>query len=248
MVILENLTLFICIHEKTVLDGNRLKNDIINHLSQLKKFIFNIRSLFYDFNQTDLLSNEDIQHTFVGLGDNQVISYIDYLSIYGQCHYFSYPYVLKYYDDITNKFPDGLFKCVREVSLLDQRPFEYEFFIRIAKAFPLLEKLSVSNKTPQQQKLINNNKHLSIIEYPHLIELNFIYAHDDYIEQFLINTKTFLPNNIHFWCDYKSLKRVTHDFTRSTMRVNCVKIQRLHFYDRFQITKSLTNYFPHAQV
>jgi hypothetical protein len=81
-----------------------------------------IRSFFHVSNQTHLLSNEDMQQTFENLGENRIISYVDY---------FSYPYVWNYYRDITNQFPDGLFTCVREVSLFDERPFEHEFFIRI---------------------------------------------------------------------------------------------------------------------
>jgi len=133
-----------------------------------------IRSFFHVSNQTHLLSNEDMQQTFENLGENRIISYVDY---------FSYPYVWNYYRDITNQFPDGLFTCVREVSLFDERPFEHEFFIRIAEAFSLLEKLSVHNRTPQQQQqLINNKKNLSLIEYPHLTELDCNCVHDDYIK------------------------------------------------------------------
>jgi hypothetical protein len=42
---------------------------------------------------------------------------------------YSYPYTLTYYDDISNNFPGGLFKCVREISLFDERSFEHEFFV-----------------------------------------------------------------------------------------------------------------------
>jgi hypothetical protein len=143
---------------------------------------------------------------------------------------------MRYFDNAINLFPNELFQCVREVSLFDERPFEYEFFIRITQAFPLLEKLTLTNEIPQKQKLINNDKHLPIIEYPRLIEFNFICVHDDYIEQFLLDTKTFLPNNIHFWGEYKDVKRVTQNFTLDTMRVNCAKIKYLYFYDRFHIS------------
>ncbi|CAF1050282.1 unnamed protein product [Rotaria sp. Silwood1] len=46
-----------------------------------------------------------------------------------QCHFYSCPYTLRYYHNITNSFQGGLFKCVCEVSLFDERPFEHEFFI-----------------------------------------------------------------------------------------------------------------------
>ncbi len=43
---------------------------------------------------------------------------------------------MKYYKNIINSFPGGLFKYVREIFLFDERPFEHEFFIQIAQAFP----------------------------------------------------------------------------------------------------------------
>ncbi len=61
-----------------------------------------------------------------------------------------------------------------------------------------MEKLSVINRTRQKQKGNNNNEHLAIIEYPCLIELNFLNVHNDYVEQFLVNINTCLPNNIYF--------------------------------------------------
>ncbi|CAF3965460.1 unnamed protein product, partial [Rotaria sp. Silwood2] len=247
---LEELALYIFVGQRTCLDGNCLKNDIINHLPRLNKFTFNIRSFIYDLDQADLLSNEYIQDTFKGLGDIQVISCVDYFPKQrtGQCHFYSYPYTLTYYNNITNNFTDGLFKFVREVSLFDEHPFEHEFFIRIARAFPLLENLSMINQTQQKQKLNNNNEHLSIIEYLHLNQLRFIDTHDDYVEQFLVNTNTCLPKNIRLFIHYDSLKRVTNNFTRVATRVNCCKINCLRIYNQFQISKRLTNYFPNAKI
>ena len=48
---IEKLDLYIAVGErKTFFDGNDLKMNIINHMSQLNKFTFNIRSwnLFYN--------------------------------------------------------------------------------------------------------------------------------------------------------------------------------------------------------
>ena len=250
MVNLKKLALYICVNRSTVLDGNDLKNDIINHLPQLNQFMYNIRSLFRASNQNEIPANKDIQRTLADLSKAHANFYIDYLpdDRIGQCHYYSYPYTLNYYDDITNKFPGGLFACVRRVSLFDYRPFEHQFFIRLAQSFPLMEKLTVSNLKAQQQKLTNNNQCISVIEYPHLTELDFNCAHSDYIEQFLMDTKTFLWNHVNFWSDYDPLKRATHNFTSVTTRLNSTKIQSLHFHDSYQISKSLTDYFPYALI
>lgn len=250
MVNLERLVLNICVYDDELVDGNQLKNHWTNSLPRLKTFIFNIRSLFSTIDEPDLPSNEDIQCTFADLKADRVISYVDHVETHGQCHYFSYPYQCYFCDFITNQFPDGLFESVREVSLYDERPFEHEFFLRIGKMFPLLEILSLTNLTPQRQKSVNNKKDLPMVEYPHLTELNFNCAHDDYMEQFLMHTKTVYPNDIDFWGDYESLERVTRCFTRKSMRINCAKMKHLYFYDRCrsQISNRLQNYFPHAKI
>jgi hypothetical protein len=142
------------------IDGYDLKKDIINHMPRLNKFIFNIRSIILYHNQIDLPSNEDIQYTFRDFKDDHIISCVDYFSAAeeGHCHIYSYPYKLKSYEKITNNFPGGLFKCVREVSLFDERPFEYEFFLRITQSFLLLENLSVINEKSQNNKQYRKSK------------------------------------------------------------------------------------------
>jgi hypothetical protein len=248
MINLEKLSLYICVVQRTFLDGNNLKNDIIDHLPKLNKFIFNIRSYIYTV-RGQLLSSEEIQDTLRDLGDNQIISCVDFFrkENRAQCHFYTYPYTLKYYHNITNSFPGGLFQCVRKVSLYDDRPFEHEFFLRIAQAFPLMKQLSLINRTPQTRKANNNNEHWPIIKYPHLIELRFFDVDDDYAEEFLFSTNTCLSNDIHLSIGYDSLKRVTHNFTRDATRINSTKINSLYVFHRFQSSKDFTNYFPHVK-
>ncbi|CAF4554129.1 unnamed protein product, partial [Rotaria magnacalcarata] len=131
--------------EKRFIDGYDLKYNIINHLLRLNKFVFNISSHLPLNDQISLSSNEDCQLSFKDVQDNKVISYVDYFSDCkrGQCHIYSYPYQGKRYQSITNNFSYGLFESVREVSLFDERPFEHEFFVKIAKSFPFMEKLTL---------------------------------------------------------------------------------------------------------
>ncbi|CAF4604862.1 unnamed protein product [Rotaria sp. Silwood2] len=213
MVNLEKLILnFAANCQKTFIDGNNLKKNIISHMSRLNIFTFNIRSKISFYNQMHLLSNEDIKNTLTNLGDDYKINCcVDYFpkEKSGQCHIYSYPYSLIYYDNITDNFSGGLFKYVRRVSLFGDRPFEHEFFIRIAQTFPFLKQLTVNNLTPQNRKQYensnNNNQDLPIIKSPHLTGLDFIDVHDDYVEQFLVNAKTCLSNYIHTIIDYNSL-------------------------------------------
>jgi hypothetical protein len=247
-----DLTLTVFPNNKFI-DGFELKKDIINHMVQLNKFTFNIRSCIQCSNQIDLPSNEDIQYTFRDFND-RIISCVDYFSMdeEGYCHIYSYPYKLNFYKNITNHFPGGIFECVREVSLFDEHPFEHEFFLRIAQSFPLLEILTLSNEKPQNNKQCreskNDNQHLSIIKYSHLTKLNLFETHEDYVEQFLVDTKMSLTNGIYLLVNYQSLQNVTYNFTRDDTRTNCAKVNHVSLYGQSEISQHLKDYFPHATI
>ncbi|CAM4801113.1 unnamed protein product [Rotaria magnacalcarata] len=213
---LEELSLHVKICDKnTFVDGNDLKKNILNNMSRLQKLQFYIRSTTGVLNRINIPSNEDIQYTFKDFHNNHIISYVDYFTDTqrGQCHIYSYPYTLNEYYKITNNFPGGLYKCVTKISLYDERPFEYEFFLRIAQSFPYLKKLIIENMKPQNGKQkSDDNQNLPIIEYPHLITLDLTKSHLDYIELFLFDTKIRLPNNISVVAIYQARRRVTKKF------------------------------------
>jgi hypothetical protein len=246
MINLEKLALyFVTNRNGTFINGIHLKTNIINHMSRLNEFIFNIQSIVRCNNPMHLLSNEDIYLTFQSFEYYKIICCVDYFPRreYGQCHIYSYPYALRHYDNITNNFPGGLFPNVQEITLFDEHPFQHEFFIQISQAFPLLEKLSVSNFKPQNFN--DDNRKFSVIEYSHLTALHLFHVHDDYVEQFLFDTKTSLPNFIRLSIDYDQLQRVTHDFTRDTTRNNCSKIKTMR--NSLQLPKHNRSYFPHLE-
>ncbi|CAF1470948.1 unnamed protein product [Rotaria sordida] len=250
---LEKLCLNLIVRsENTFIDGNELKQNIINHMARLQRFEFYICSSISLRNQIYLQSKEDIQHTFRDFKDDQVISYVDYFQKEqcSLCHIYLYLDQLKYYYTVTNNFPGGLFPCVRKISLYDDHPFEHEFFLRIAQSFPFMQTLSLKNFKPQNNKLCkesqNDNQDFSIINYPYLTNLTLYDAHDDYIEEFLVDTKICLPNNaVHVNIYYEQLKRVTHNFTRDTTRINCAKLNSLHLNGR-RLPKYAKDYFPHV--
>ncbi|CAM4834649.1 unnamed protein product [Rotaria magnacalcarata] len=252
---LEQLGLYVAIFVDTFIDGNHLKKNIINRMSRLNQFKFYIRSFVYIRNQVNFPSTEDIQRTFIDFqNNNNIISYVDYFSEanQSQCHIYSYPSFMPYYGNITNNFPGGLFKYVRVVSLFDEHPFEHEFFLRIQESFPFMEQLSVANYKSQNHKQSyksnNDNRNLCLIEYSLLGELVILNVHDDYIEQFLFNTKTYLQNNVLLHIKYESLQRVTHNFTREDTRINCAKINELKLYKTKCSNSSLQEYFPYAKI
>jgi hypothetical protein len=252
---LEKLDLALIVStKKTLIDGNNLKLNIMNYMPLLNKFTFNICSSTRFYNKFNLPSNEYIQETFKDFKNKQIISSIDYFKErgYSQCHIYSYPYQLKNYNDITNNFPGGIFECVRQISLFDEHPFEQEFFFQIAQSFPFLEKLTLINQKPQNNKQLrkskNRNQNLSIIQYPYLLELDISEAQKDYHEQFLFDTKTCLPNNVCVSMNYRLAKKVTRNFRRITARSNCTKMRFVAFFQKSKFPDHLKDYFPHAKI
>ncbi|CAF4541005.1 unnamed protein product [Rotaria socialis] len=252
MINLEELSLYVKICDiNRFVDGNDLKKNILNNMSRLKKLQFYIRSTTGVLSQINIPSNEDIQYTFNDFHNNHIISYVDYFTDTqrGQCHIYSYPYTLNEYCKITNNFPGGLYKCVTKISLYDERPFEYKFFLRIAQSFPYLKKLIIENMKSQNDKpKSDDNQNLPIIEYPHLITLDLTEAHLDYIELFLFDTKMRLPNNISFIVLYQALRRVTEKFTRNATPIHEKKLHRLSLLGKYRIPKYVKEYFPHTKI
>ena len=223
-------------------------------MPRLNKLVFNIRSIIRFPNRSNLLSHEDIQDTFRDFKDNEIISCVNYFPEMkkGQCHVYSYSYATRYYYNVTNNFSGELFICVRNVSLYDEHPFEHESFRRIARSFPLLEELTLMNWKGQRnercQKLNENNQDLSVIEYPHLNNLILYEVHDDYVEQFLVDTNMCLPNGIYLHLHYQSLKNVTHDFKKDSTRINCCKVEQLYIFGESNIPQLLKDYFPLTKI
>ena len=62
-----------------------------------------------------------------------------------------------------------------------------------------------------------------MVNFHHLVLLNFDTVHDCYVEQFLSSKKTVLPNNIHLPVEYEQLVKVTCAFTREATRINTLK-------------------------
>lgn len=236
------LDLFI-VYNETFVDGKYLQTNVINHLPQLRQFLFNIHSKFSLTDHPAVLSNEDIQQTFTHSIYQKIISSIDYFpkDRTGQCHMYSHPYRSIHFNDITNHFPGGLFNCVRDITLFDERPFEHEFFMRIALAFPFLQQMSVTNFQAQKYKEdpVSNdeNEHFPMIEYRNLLYLDLSRIHDDYAEQFLFDRKTSFFNDIFLRIHRSVIERVTLNFTRDATRNNSSKIKLLCLDDSIDLSQ-----------
>jgi len=244
---LEELRLYLkCSRRASFIDGNNLKANIIYFLPRLKKFAFVICSMIIDYKKMNLLTNEDIQNTFGGFPNKNINSYVDYFpnKNESQCYVYSFPFTLTSYERITNNFPGGLFTFVRKISLFDERAFEHDFFRRIQKSFPFMEGLTVVNWHAQNKKLQNVNEYSTLIHYHHLTCLDLLEVHDDYIEEFLLDTKTSLPFNIKVYVYYEAIRRITCDFQRTETRINCSKMNCVYSSrDSFRPSKHFKKYF-----
>jgi hypothetical protein len=100
----------------------------------------------------------------------------------------------------------------------------------------------------RRRKSKNDDENLSIINYCHLTKLRFFQAHEDYLEEFLLDTKTCLLNNVYLYVGRELLEKVTDNFTRDATRLNCSKI--IYCYSNYgaQPEKHVKDYFFHTDI
>ncbi|CAF5164094.1 unnamed protein product, partial [Rotaria sp. Silwood1] len=84
----------------------------------------------------------------------------------------------------------------------------------------------------------------SYIEYLNLTSLSVNYVDDYYIEQFVLDTKTYAPRLTEIKVHFHRLQTVTKNFTRDATRYNCRNIKRLIFEKTMNYPKQLYLYFP----
>jgi hypothetical protein len=249
---LEELTLYIRIgNRSTFVDGTNIHNDILIHMPRLHTFRFYIYTEIRFDDSVHRLSDNDIQQTFTNIGYHQVVCSVNYCRNHrAMCHVFSLPFIFNHLEKITNKFPNIIFNNVTYLMVADAIPFKYEFFIRIAKAFPLLKYFSIVNITSPlwnfNSYTADNIDSRSYIEYLNLTSLDVNFVDDYYIEQFLLNTKTYAPRLTEINVRFDRLRIVTENFTRDATRDNCRNIKRLIFEKtiNYPYPEELYLYFP----
>ena len=248
---LEKLTLYLPIDgQNRIIDGTYIQHDILDHMPQLYSFTFYICTYVETVDLSYKLTSEDIQQTLTGIGQQHTTSMVSYiLSDKAACSIFSLPFEFGCLKDLGNKFPNIVFSCVTYLLVQDTHPFEHEFFMRIARSFPLLKHLRVLNEEPQvlgglMTSSSGNCQLYSIIEYPHLTTLDLKYAHGDYVEQFLNERKAYIPCLTEFGVFIHDLKVVTKDFTREETRHNCGKVKRIFTLGSLVHSRDFCLYFP----
>ncbi|CAF3138493.1 unnamed protein product [Rotaria sp. Silwood2] len=250
MTYLEKLTLYLRIKNRgTFIDNTHLQNEILFYMPYLHSFTFYIGT--YD-DTADLfryVPRQNIQHIATNTGHQCVTNIVKYNSNrQAVCCIFSLPFVFDHLHDIGNIFPDVVFKYVTYLLLQDVVPFNHEFFLRIARSFPFLDHLRIINLESQSLCNINSlssndSQSYSIVKYPHLTTLNVRNGNIDYVEEFLNETKAFVPCLTRLIIKYNDLKIVTKNFTSEETRRNCSTIKKLYAMDTLDLTH-YSHYFP----
>ena len=237
---LEKLTISLYVVNRTsFIDDHHLNNEIQSRMPHLSIFIFNI--LMHDVSFL-----EDDRRTFIeGISFD---CYVDYVfDGEGRCHIYSLPLPLTHFHGITNNSPGDQFIHVRNLYVIDAMyPFEHEFFQRITRSFPLLQSLTAFNRTEQKRarQCSSDEQVSSPVEYSHLIKLDLEFAHIDYVEQFLIDTRIYLPRLNSLRVQYEHLTTVTKNFTNNATRLNCGKVKRLITEKAMVHSNDVYLYFP----
>jgi hypothetical protein len=194
------------------------------------------------------ISKEEIERTFINVKYPQVASMVDYFEPYKMiCRTFSLPFKFQLLEHLGNNIPNIVFNSVTHLTLWDKDAFKHEFFVRLVRAFPLLQNLSIWNIKPRYLEIpkhLRDKDWCSVVEYPHLISLDIKDANIDYVEHLLNETKAHLPRLTELKVTYDSLKIVTKNFTRDETRRNCARVKRLIFEAATVHLKDVYHYFP----
>jgi hypothetical protein len=230
-------------------DGTHLHDNVLVYIPQLHSCKFYISTESVDTGLIHRKSTDDIQQTFTHGIYGQTACIIDYYCVSrATCHVYSLPFQFTRLENISKQFPNVVLHNVTHLSAYDTAPMKHEFFMRISRAFPMLKRFTLVNNTLQTWKHYkresDGNSLYSIIEYPHLISLDIIRVHEDYVYQFLLETRTYLPHLTELKVMYDQLKIVTMNFTSDTTRRNCSKVKRLFFEKSKRFSEDIYQYFP----
>jgi len=187
------------------------------------------------------LSNNDAERTYMNIGYREVSSIVCFAVDIGVYQVFTLPFQFEELEFIGNIFPNIVFDYVTRLCVRDEVPFGHEFFLRLAQAFPLLEELHV-NSLPTKSS--DDVQSYQIIEYPHLTSLDILRTDAHYTEQFLDESKTYLPCLTELTVSYEELRIITNNFTRESTRRNCANVKRLIFRREIVGSKDFHTYFP----
>lgn len=244
---LEELCLYVYIVGRDrFVDGTQLHNDILTHMPQLRTFVFYVGTRRESEQPIPHLSVEDIHRTFTDIGYDQVACFVENDADYS--YVFSVPFLFDTLSDIGNIFPDLIYSTVTYLFVSDVPRFQHEFFVRIARCFPMLKSFCIYNPQTVLQLFCpiqpHDNQPPSMIEYPHLRKLGIKDVEIDLVEKFLDESRVRLPRLIELAVEYENLLCVTENFTRDLTRSTCRKVKRLLLHEQIVPPATFHDYFP----
>jgi hypothetical protein len=251
MACLVKLTLYLRTKSRTgFIDGSHLQKEILLYMPQLHSFIFYISTYHNTADLFPFVLGQDIQQLVINNRYQRMATVINYIGIdKAVCHIFSLPFRFDRLEDIGNIFPSTVFSYVTYLLVHDIIPFNHEFFIEVARSFPLLMHFCLMNT--KQQSTCNNNTDSSddrqadsIAKYPHLISLSLRFGNDDYVNEFLDERKAYVPCLTELTVVYNDLRIATKNFRREETRRSCAKIKRLIILGTWVHPKEFYVYFP----
>jgi hypothetical protein len=215
-------------------------------MPKLKRFTFDIKTTVQNQNvDIELLSNEQIQRSFVGKFYQQVFSYVNSNStkLVGECHVYSLPYDFEYLFNVNNSFQGDRFVKVQQLhmmDLIDSIAFTYELFQRVAQNFPFLKYLCIMNMCAMKNKSSGS----VLLTFPYLTYLDLARAHYDYIVLFLLQNHAYLPRLSYLRIGEKPLKQITKNFTINSIHFNFSQLKTLIVGRLFVPPENFDVYFP----
>ncbi|CAF1423758.1 unnamed protein product, partial [Rotaria magnacalcarata] len=195
---LEKLTLYLHINtDGLLINDTHLQNEILIHMPQLHTFTFYISIEIGACKLPRSISPDDIQKTSTNIKSIRTACVIESLNRFTtMCHAYLFPFSFTHLN-ISSQFPNMILNSVTHLYVKDSISLKHRFVMRISKAFPMLMCFSLRNSTTQlcNDHAMTTDENLSnlIIEYPQLILLDLRYVNEDYVEQFLLETKIYLP-------------------------------------------------------
>ena len=194
------------------------------------------------------ISAEDMRRTFTDIGYDQVACYVENDPDPIDCYVFSVPFTFDALYGVGHVFPDLIYSTVTTLWVDDIPAFKEEFFIRIARCFPHLKFLWVHNPKSVLQHFYHfesdDNQSHSMIEYPHLLKLGIKDVDLYLVEQFLDESRIYLPRLIELTIKYENLLSVTENFTRDLTRSACRRVKRLILDEELVPPANFSDYFP----
>ena len=247
MTALQQFSLRLDLDCPTVGDPLVLIDDLTNGLSQLHSVGFyvvvkgdstRIRQHLYDREQ----QRHEKSYRY-----GQVYDLMDSLTSPAVHHCFTLPFQYTQILRFGPRFPEARFQYVHFLLVTNDVLFELEFFERVARCFPALEFLHVSDGLRESALDLDCHwtvQHDRAIEFRHLLSLHLFGATKQCIELFLNENITRLPRLTRLMIDYEDLEIVTYNFKRPETRRKCAQMTNLFTLRDIVGSKDFHDYFP----